>query len=198
MWIGGISFPSTFPPTKSISSGGVIDLDNGESITLTESEVLDQDIQHGAGVTFQLTAHGKRKVDIIFQGENQSAPVKSYYGYIALGEHHKWYCVDGTDPDQRFVIDERDLDLFPKRELVPCLFNVMVGGDKARISRVYSDQTVQKKKDLKKNQKQKKDLEKIPKPEEKIEPYLEGCKIVIVGGEMVRRGCAQNRCRTDP
>jgi hypothetical protein len=100
-------------------------------------------------------------------------------GYVKLGDHFTYYCVDMNNPENRFPIYEKDVEMQRPMDGDPCSFNVAIDGEYARLSKVFkrteplnTQETFLKAKST--------GQAKSEKPAS--EPFLEGCKIVIVGG----------------
>ncbi|MFM9279707.1 hypothetical protein [Paenibacillus jiagnxiensis] len=173
--------------------GGYIKLENGAAFNIPESLVNSLALEHEAEVECEPT----RKFDgsanyfirVLLQGDDTHAPITQYMGYIELGEHFKYYCVDLSDPTRRFPLYEKDIEIQNPQDGDPCLFNVAHGGEHARLSKLftrYEGEYFTKEK-LKKEQSIKgstgtESKEKYEQTNAEAEPFLEGCKIVIIGG----------------
>ncbi|QDH19644.1 DUF2325 domain-containing protein [Saccharibacillus brassicae] len=171
--------------------GGYIVLDNGETFNITESMVYKHQLQHEAEVRCmpREDGHGgtQYEIELLFQGDDTFSPVRQYNGYVELGEHEIWYAVDMNDADRRYPIHAKDLDIQRPVDGAPCIFNVGEEESVARLARVYRDFS---------------DQETLPRPsgagtrqpspsaktrkegrKKKPEPYLEGCTVVVLGGQ---------------
>jgi hypothetical protein len=168
--------------------GGYVVLENNEIFNLPESMVNAIGLEHEAGVECEPSRRAdgstQHTVKLLFQGDDAYAPMTQFMGYVELGEHFIYYCVDMNNPDNRFPIYEKDVEIQQPKNGDPCLFNVAIDGEYARLSKVYKgsahentqkDLIAAKEKSLIASTKRKNERTKQ-------EVYLEGCTIVIVGG----------------
>jgi hypothetical protein len=103
---------------------------------------------------------------------------------VELGNHFTYYCVDVSNHDNRFPLHEKDLVIQKPHDGTPCLFNVATDGEFARLSKLYmrtgtgetnKEQVIKEKTvNATKNRKSERSEQ---------ETFLEGCSIVIVGGQ---------------
>lgn len=169
--------------------GGSIVLETGHSFNITESLVLQHHLQHEAGVLCRPKQNDPTQYDIelMLQGDDSNSPIVQYDGYVQLGEHFTWYCVDLNEPQRRFPLHWRDVAIRTPKDGDPCLFNVEIGKQVARLSRVYRTQSVSeleaKRPAISAGQGGARTVKVQAKKEyEKREPFLEGHQITIVGG----------------
>ncbi|WP_185601744.1 DUF2325 domain-containing protein, partial [Paenibacillus sp. 598K] len=165
--------------------GGYIVLESEEAFNITESMVTKIGLEHEAEVACRphMREDGSmgHHITILLQGDDAYAPIRQYMGYVELGSHHNLYCVDLNDPQQRYPIHEKDVEIQQPQDGDPCSFNVAIGGEYARLSRLY------------------KRAERLPAEESQetrrskaaarerssrrtAEPFLEGCRVVVIGG----------------
>jgi hypothetical protein len=166
--------------------GGYIIFDDGQQSVITESIVNAVGLEHEAEVECTKRQRGDgsayQYIQLLFQGDDTYAPIVQYLGYIELGEHFKYYCVDIHDNNNRYLIHERDVAFHNPTNGVPCLFNVSLErGEYARISKIYKNHEDMKSEDDVFHPK--KTDEKIKKPPKNIAPFLQGCKIAVIGGQ---------------
>lgn len=163
--------------------GGYIVLENNETFNIPESMVNSIGLEHEAAVSCvpQKRPDGSTSyyVRLILQGDDSSAPIRKYLGYVKLGEHFKYYCVDIHNPENRFPIFEKDVEIQRPMDGDPCAFNVAIDGEYARLSKIFKQsEMAQATEHFLKTKSMKQS-----KPEKPVsEPFLKGCKIVIVGG----------------
>ncbi|MDP4098139.1 hypothetical protein OIN60_15375 [Paenibacillus sp. P96] len=173
--------------------GGYIKLENGAAFNIPESMVNSLALEHEAEVECEPTrrADGSTHyfIRVLLQGDDTYAPITQYMGYIELGEHFKFYCVDISDPTRRFPLYDKDAEIQKPKDGDPCLFNVAHGGEHARLSKLFTryEKEYLTKENLKKEQSVKGSSgtgskEKFGQAVAEVEPFLEGCKIVIIGG----------------
>lgn len=166
--------------------GGYIQLEDGDSFTVTESVVNATGLEHEAEVECEPQKRPDGSVfqhlTVLFQGDDTYAPIEQYWGYVELGEHHTYYCVDIQNPQNRFPVHERDLEIQCPSGGDPCLFNVSTGGTYARLSKLFRNRD-----ELNREQGQsiigKRNAEKKKKSAAETEPFLQGCKIAVIGGQ---------------
>ncbi|MEC0330494.1 hypothetical protein P4H42_12810 [Paenibacillus macerans] len=166
--------------------GGYIQLEDGDSFTVTESVVNAVGLEHEAEVECepQKRPDGSvfQHITVLFQGDDAHAPIEQYWGYVELGEHHAYYCVDIQNPQNRFPIHEKDLEVQRPLDGDPCLFNVAAGGTCARLSKVFRNRD-----EMNRERGQaitgKRNTEKKKKSAAETEPFLQGCKIAVIGGQ---------------
>lgn len=167
--------------------GGYIVLEHGEVFNITESMVHHYRLEHEAEVRCrpyeQESGVIHYEIELLLQGDDTYAPINQFSGYVELGEHFTFYCVDMNNPENRYPIHYRDVEVQGPSDGDPCLFNVAVDGHYARLSKLYrkssqGDEGIKKKLD---RQKQASWTAKTDKS--KPEPFLTGCKIVIIGGQ---------------
>jgi hypothetical protein len=172
--------------------GGYIHLDNGEVFNITESMVNSHKLQHEAEVQCRPAKQGSGavyyEIELLFQGDDAYSPIRQYDGYIQLGEHSTMYCVDMNNPDNRYPIHRKDVEIQQPVDGTPCTFNVSAESEFARLSRVYRDfspidnRSSNSESDVNRKQpfKTKTDANAaVNKPE----AFLEGCTITIIGGQ---------------
>ena len=172
--------------------GGFISLDNGESFNIPESVVIEHELQHEAEVLCRPIGrqHGTimYSIELLFQGDDYYSPIHQYDGYVQRGEQGRFYCVDLNNPEHRYPIHFRDVEIQKPEDGMPCTFNVAEDGEYARLSRLYrdyiapssdneDDTTSSSRKQVNRSNKSKGDP--TPKPD----PYLIGCTITILGGQ---------------
>lgn len=173
--------------------GGYIVLETGQTFNITESLVLQHQLQHEAGVLCRPKQHDPTQYDIelLLQGDDSNSSIVQYDGYVQLGEHFTWYCVDLNDPQRRFPLHERDVAIRTPKDGDPCSFNVEIGKQVARLSRLYRAQPglelEAKRTAMNGSQGQGGAGARAAKAQakrecEKPEPFLEGHQITIVGG----------------
>lgn len=171
--------------------GGYIKLESGETFNITESLVYKLQLQHEAEVWCmpREDAHGavQYEIELLFQGDDAFSPVRQYNGYVEVDENGVWYAVDMNDSQRRYPIHMRDLDIQRPAEGAPCIFNVGEEENVARLARVYrdfSDPAAAPRRDplaarpAASAGKVKKEGRKA-----KPEPFLQGCTIVVLGGQ---------------
>lgn len=172
--------------------GGYICLESGEDFNITESMVCNLNLQHEAEVQCRpqgTTDQGTLlyEIELLFQGDDAFAPIKQYEGYIELGEHHVWYCVELNNPDNRYPVHYKDIEKQHPLDGTPCVFNIGEESSYARLSRLYRDFTpFRKTQQLKEST-----VPRVPErsapdkngDKQKSQPFLEGCLIAIVGGQ---------------
>ncbi len=167
--------------------GGFIQLENGETFNITESLVHENDLQHEAEVecTPLEEKNGVMQYDIklLFQGDDHYAPIHQYDGYIELGEYHALYCVDMNNSENRFILHEKDRMFLKPENGTPCTFNVAYGKDIARISRIYKVFDEEKRAASQQNAQGNQKKEKVERPKEKPQPFLQGSRIAVIGGQ---------------
>ncbi|WP_028987986.1 DUF2325 domain-containing protein [Thermicanus aegyptius] len=171
--------------------GGYIELEDGKSFSISESLVLNIGLEHGAGVACTPMGNGRYHIKLLYPGDDGASQVKKYFGYVELGEYHKWYCVDHSNPENRFLIHLKDLNILQPQDGTPCTFNVFEGSKIARISRLYSFPVeeevegggVDSRGEPKPSRIPSKRIEEETEEERKIIPFLQGCRIAIVGGQ---------------
>ncbi|MFB5267546.1 hypothetical protein ACE41H_12245 [Paenibacillus enshidis] len=181
--------PGTF---YRMDHGGYIKLENGAAFNIPESLVNSLQLEHEAEVECEPAHRADGSVNYIirmlFQGDDTRAPITQYMGYIELGEHFKYYCVDISDPNNRYPLYEKDFEIQKPKDGDPCLFNVAHGGEHARLSKLYTSYSTDYYKKENMNDKPIKgntgtvSREKHESPNAGRDPFLEGCKIVIIGG----------------
>lgn len=163
--------------------GGIIQFVDGGTIVITESIVNAVGLEHEAEVE---CVPRKREdgsefyhIRILFQGDSFNSPIEQHLGYIELGPHQTHYCVDINNPENRYPIHERDFSIQQPNIGDPCLVNVSNNSPVARLSKVFKDQneiqSVKEKTHRLRRSKSSKDSA--------AEPFLEGCKIAIIGGQ---------------
>lgn len=166
--------------------GGYIVLEDGQTFNITESLVLQRNLQHEAGVlcTPKLGEQNQYEIELLFQGDDSNSPIVQYDGYIQLGEHFMWYCVNLNDPAQRFSLHERDVAIRVPKDGDPCSFNVEIGKQVARLSRLYRTQSDLELKQtmLAATSARTGEKTQTKKEQPKPEPFLAGHQITIVGG----------------
>lgn len=169
--------------------GGYIVLEEGESFNITESMVYKHHLQHEAEVLCipRPDGHGgtQYEISLLFQGDDTFSPVRQYNGYAEQDEYGTWYAVDMNDADRRYPIHTRDLDIQRPVDGAPCIFNVGEEESVARLARVYRDFSApdapqRREPSLLRSSsgKAKREARKS-----KPEPFLQGCTIVVMGGQ---------------
>jgi hypothetical protein len=168
--------------------GGYIQLENGEIFNITESMVFHHDLQHLAEVQCKPVKKDDGMVyydiELLFQGDDDYSPITQHEGYVQLGEHFTWYCVDMNDPSHRYVLHEKDISVLNPNDGDPCTFNINDGSEIARLSRIHKTYEHGKKSLTKPNVTRTRRNDGGIKSKEKPEPYLYGCRIAIVGGQL--------------
>jgi len=169
--------------------GGYIRLEHGEVFNITESIVNKLGLQHEAEVQCRpRTANGatRYEIDLLFQGDDSVSPVRQCNGYIELGEHFTYYCVDMNHPERRYPLHRKDVEMQQPMDGMPCVFNVSDESEFARISRLYHDfsPVIQRQpgREAAPPATEPSRLQRTPALT-KPEPFLEGCAIAIVGGQ---------------
>lgn len=171
--------------------GGYIELEDGKTFSISESLVLNLGLEHGAGVACTPTDQGRYYIKLLYPGDDSASQVKKYFGYVELGEYHRWYCVDHGNPEVRFLIHQKDLNILQPQDGAPCNFNVFEGNYIARISRLYPITSNETERGGG-GKAEARTVRSLPKKEEEISgeeekekmiPDLSGCRIVIVGGQ---------------
>lgn len=167
--------------------GGYIALENGDVFNITESLVQQLELQHEAEVLCTPTAHPGRSnhytIELLFQGDDNFSPIRQYDGYVHLDEDQKWYCIDMNNEDNIFPIHFKDIEIQKPAHGDPCTFNVAEDGHIARLTKLYRlhGETIDVHPARKKFDKPK---EATPaNTRQKVEPYLEGTTITIIGGQ---------------
>ncbi|WP_313997598.1 hypothetical protein [uncultured Paenibacillus sp.] len=170
--------------------GGYIQLDNGEVFNITESMVINHNLQHEAEVMcrpYKQESGGiLYEIELLFQGDDTYSAVRQYDGYIELGEHYTWYCVALNDPKLRYPIHRKDIEIQQPVDGTPCTFNVSAESEFARLSRVYRDFTPanEQRTDAEAGRAQTaKAKRNTAAYSSKPEPFLTGCTIAILGGQ---------------
>ena len=174
--------------------GGYIVLEEGESFNITESMVYKHQLQHEAEVWCmpRPDGHGgtQYEISLLFQGDDTFSPVRQYNGYAEQDEYGTWYAVDMNDADRRYPIHARDLDIQRPVDGAPCIFNVGEEETVARLARVYRDfsapdapqrresSVLRPASSSSSSSKSKREGRKS-----KPEPFLQGCTIVVMGGQ---------------
>lgn len=167
--------------------GGYVELETGESFNITESLVQQLELQHEAEVLCIPSQHAGKThytIKIEFQGDDAYSPITQYDGYVFNDEDGKWYCIDINDETRKFPIHFKDIDIQKPSPGDPCTFNVANDGYIARLTRLYrqlpgeSNDTSFTAKKIEKAK-----TATAPVAKEKLEPYLAGCTITIIGGQ---------------
>lgn len=160
--------------------GGYIMLDNGTQMNIPEHMVTEYSLVHEAEVrctmnklNHQLIQH----IEVLLQGDESRSPVRQYMGYVELGDHFNWYCIDIQDANNRFVLHHKDVQMRQLNSGDVCLFNIEEGKTIARLSRLYNDASLTERKKITAKTSSTNSLRK-----EKVKPYLEGCTVAVVGG----------------
>lgn len=165
--------------------GGYIELDSGEIFNITESLVQQLELQHEAEVLCTPTAHPGRAnhytIELLFQGDDSYSPINTYDGFVHFDEDQKWYCIDLNDDSNRFPIHYKDIEIQKPGHGDPCTFNVAEDGHIARLTKLYRlhGEMIESHPARKKNEQQRSKLVQ----RRKAEPYLQDCKITIIGGQ---------------
>ncbi|PAD72833.1 DUF2325 domain-containing protein [Paenibacillus campinasensis] len=167
--------------------GGVIEFDNGETIYVREAVIHTIGLEHEAEVTCEIVTRGGKttcsNIQIIFQGDDSYAPIEQFLGFIEIGEHHTYYCVDVNNPESRFPIHYKDVEIQQPLHGSPCLFNVGINKNLARLSKLYSENDNEGNTPEEKHTFIKKKEDRKKKITRSTEPFLEGCKIAVIGGQ---------------
>ncbi|KZE80769.1 hypothetical protein AV654_10450 [Paenibacillus elgii] len=164
--------------------GGYVVMEDGKSFNVTESMVHQHGLEHEAEVQ---CSPGKQQngmtlyeIELLLQGDDTYAPIRQFDGYVELGNYFTWYCVDINNAQNRYPLHRRDIEIQQPNDGDPCLFNVADDGRFARLSRLYrktKQSAAEQEFKAYKPSLLRRQAEK-PKPD----PFLENCKIVIVGG----------------
>ncbi|MEJ8304506.1 hypothetical protein [Saccharibacillus sacchari] len=172
--------------------GGYIVLENGESFNITESMVYKHQLQHEAEVLCmpRPDGHGgtQYEISLQFQGDDTFSPVRQYNGYAEQDEYGTWYAVDMNDADRRYPIHTRDLDIQRPVDGAPCIFNVGEEETVARLARVYRDFSAPDAPQKRESSLLRSSSSSSGKPKRegrksKPEPFLQGCTVVVMGGQ---------------
>ncbi|WP_195574189.1 DUF2325 domain-containing protein [Paenibacillus sp. 1001270B_150601_E10] len=166
--------------------GGFIELEDGKVFNITESMVYQHQLQHEAEVL--CTPYKKSggsllyEIELLLQGDDDHSPITQFDGYIQAGEHQTWYCVNLNDPSIRYPLHYKDVQIQRPQDGDACLFNVADGKHIARISRIYREMLPDP---LTKNKlpAAKSSTTALPRSKPQSDPFLEGCRIVIIGGQ---------------
>ncbi|MFB6362796.1 hypothetical protein ACFCP7_01890 [Paenibacillus elgii] len=164
--------------------GGYVVLEDGKTFNVTESIVHQHGLEHEAEVK---CSPGKQQngttlydIELLLQGDDTYAPVRQFVGYVELGDYFTWYCVDMNDSQNRYPLHQRDIEIQRPNDGDPCLFNIANEGQFARLSRLYRKTKQSTAEQEFKTQKPSLLRGQVKKT--KPDPFLENCKIVIVGG----------------
>ncbi|RAU96865.1 hypothetical protein DQG13_20155 [Paenibacillus sp. YN15] len=167
--------------------GGYIQLENGEVFNITESLVNNHQLEHKAEVQCRpyLQDNGATFYDIelLFQGDDAYAPIRQYVGYVQLGEHYTWYCVDLNDSTCRFPLHRKDIEIQQPEDGMPCTFNVSEEGEFARLSKVYRQFTKTEEEFELARTEMSKARSNSSVPAAKPSAFLTGCTVAIIGGQ---------------
>ncbi|XID90331.1 hypothetical protein ACF3MZ_17455 [Paenibacillaceae bacterium WGS1546] len=166
--------------------GGYIQLENGEVFNITESMVHNRNLQHEAEVLCRPSRQDSGatlyEIELLFQGDDAYSPIRQYEGYVQLGEHYTWYCIDLNNPERRYPLHRKDVEIQQPEDGMPCKFNLSEGSEYARLSRLYRDMSsISDQKELNRtlSSKIKGGTDAGTKPD----PFLTGCTITIIGGQ---------------
>ncbi|GKU79940.1 hypothetical protein [Paenibacillus sp. L3-i20] len=171
--------------------GGYIKLENNVTFNITESIVYQHGLQHEAELLCTPSKHHGASIhydiQLLFQGDDTYSPIQQFDGYISLGDDQIWYCVDMNHAENRFHIHYKDIEIQKPSNGDPCTFNVMDGGHIARITKLYRLATGQNKgthpAELDPTRyKQSRDKRNSALPRQKVQPFLRGSTITIIGG----------------
>ncbi|WP_163855253.1 hypothetical protein [Paenibacillus elgii] len=164
--------------------GGYVVMEDGKSFNVTESMVHQHGLEHEAEVQ---CSPGKQQngmtlyeIELLLQGDDSYAPIRQFDGYVELGNYFTWYCVDINNAQNRYPLHRRDIEIQQPNDGDPCLFNVADEGRFARLSRLYRKTKQSAAEQEFKSYKPSLLRRQAEKP--KPDPFLENCKIVIVGG----------------
>lgn len=164
--------------------GGIIEFDNGETQYVKESIIHAVGLEHEAEIECRRMIRPDRTVyehiEILFQGDDAYAPMDQYLGYVELGDHFTYYCVDIHNPENRYPIYEKDVEIQQPTDGNPCLFNVATNGTYARLSKLFNQEETNQhhvKQTIKRKEHKKQTATSTR------EPFLEGCKIAVIGGQ---------------
>lgn len=167
--------------------GGYVQLEDGGFFRVTESVVNAIGLEHEAEVECELQRRPDgstyQHITILFQGDDAFAPMEQYLGYVELGERHTYYCVDIHNPDNRFPLHERDIEIQRPFDGDPCVFNVAADGEYARLSKLFSDQAELKNGREEAALRKRSTPDKRKKASKAVDPFLEGCKVAVIGGQ---------------
>jgi len=174
--------------------GGYIVLEEGESFNITESMVYKHQLQHEAEVLCipRPDGHGgtQYEISLLFQGDDTFSPVRQYNGYAEQDEYGTWYAVDMNDADRRYPIHTRDLDIQRPVDGAPCIFNVGEEETVARLARVYRDFSApdapqRRESSVLRSASSSSSSSKTKREgrKNKPEPFLQGCTVVVMGGQ---------------
>ncbi|WP_088833840.1 DUF2325 domain-containing protein [Paenibacillus tyrfis] len=164
--------------------GGYVVMEDGKSFNITESMIHQHGLEHEAEVQ---CSPGKQhngmilyEIELLLQGDDTYAPIRQFDGYVELGNYFTWYCVDINNAQNRYPLHRRDIEIQQPNDGDPCLFNVADEGRFARLSRLYrkTKQTAAEQE----FKAYKPSLLKRQAEKTKPDPFLDNCKIVIVGG----------------
>ncbi|SDZ35687.1 hypothetical protein SAMN05421736_110138 [Evansella caseinilytica] len=173
-----------------LDHGGYITLENEvDSFRIPESLVYEHDLQHEAEVRCKPLKYENDttyyKIELLFQGDDSCSDIHQYNGYIQLGEHHTFYCVELNNPGSKFKVHNRDAMIHHLQDGLPCIFNVAEGSRIARISRIYKTYDLEKQPSLfaETAAGQKSSRSQKNKKRAKPEKYLTGVQIAVIGGQ---------------
>ena len=165
--------------------GGYIVLESEEAFNITESMVTKIGLEHEAEVACRphMREDGSmgHHITILLQGDDAYAPIRQYMGYVELGSHHNLYCVDLNDPQHRYPIHDKDVEIQQPQDGDPCSFNVAIGGEYARLSRLYK-RAERLPTDDSQETRRSKAAARERSTRRTAEPFLEGCRVVVIGG----------------
>lgn len=166
--------------------GGYIQLESGEVFNITESMVNYHQLEHEAEVQCKPYTQDNGsifyQIELLFQGDDLYAPIRQYAGYVQLGPHYTWYCVDLNNPDHRYPLHRRDVEIQQPEDGMPCTFNVSEESEFARLSRVYRHfAKAESSSELRRIQTARARINDTPAV--KPQPFLTGCTIAIIGGQ---------------
>lgn len=165
--------------------GGSIMLENGFQFMIPESIVNAVGLEHEAEVECEPKTREDgsthHNIKILLQGDDSLAPIDQYLGYIELGPYHTYYCVDVHHPENKYPIHERDIEMQQPKDGDPCLFNLAVNGTYARLSRVFRN--VDEAREEGEKNSRKKTSGRNDKLQKDTEPFLQGCKVAVIGGQ---------------
>ncbi|ARR10671.1 NmrA family NAD(P)-binding protein [Paenibacillus bovis] len=165
-----------------MAHGGVLQTEAGAFYRITELMVQQYDLEHEAQVRIQLDANRIVDIKLLFQGDDTLSPILQLTGTIQLGESYQWYCLSTEDPQQRYPIHYKDIEVLTLTEGIPCFFNIDTSESEfsryARISRLFTELPEENRPTKNK----KKPVANLAKRKNKPSPFLEGYTVAVVGG----------------
>lgn len=172
-----------------LDHGGYITLEQDvDSFRITESMVLEHNLQHEAEVRCRPIKSEKEttyyEIELLFQGDDNYSDINQYDGYVELGDHHIFYCVEMNEPGTKYKIHGKDAMIHQLHDGLPCTFNVADGNHIARISKIHRMyEPNQQKNDVPHGETILRSKSQKKKTKSKPSQYLKGARIVVVGGQ---------------